>query len=173
MKMIDCDESRADEILALLNDAIVHSTALYDYHPRPASAMGDWFAAKRAGRFPIVGLLDDAADRLAGFASYGRFRGWPANKYGVEHSVYVHRDLRGQGLGERLLRALIERAQSQDYHLMVGGVDASNEASRALHRKLGFALSGTIPHAGFKFGRWLDLEFWTLLLPTPTTPVDG
>ena len=56
---------------------------------------------------------------------------------------------------------------------MVAGIDASNVASIALHSSLGFRCCGTVREAGFKFGRWLDLEFWQLILPTPTNPVDG
>ena len=44
-------------------------------------------------------------------------------------------------------------------------MDTSNQASIALHRKLGFVPAGVITQAGFKFGRWLDLAFWQLTLP--------
>lgn len=107
------------------------------------------------------------------FASYGPFRAWPAYKYSVEHSVYVQRDHRGKGLGRKVLQQLIDEAQRQDYHVMVGGIEASNAHSIALHESLGFVHAGTIRHAGFKFGRWLDLSFYQLVLPTPVHPTDG
>jgi phosphinothricin acetyltransferase len=56
---------------------------------------------------------------------------------------------------------------------LVGAIDATNAASIALHRSLGFEHSGTIRDAGFKFGRWLDLDLWQRTLPTPDRPVDG
>jgi phosphinothricin acetyltransferase len=71
------------------------------------------------------------------------------------------------------MRSLIDEAKRQNYHTMVGGVDASNLASVALHMKLGFQYAGTIKQAGFKFGRWLDLSFYQLILETPLEPVDG
>lgn len=173
MKLIDCDESRhAGAILAILNDAIVNTTAIYDYAPRPASSMPAWFAAKRAGGFPVLGIEDDAG-RLLGFASYGSFRGFAAYKYTVEHSVYVHPDHRRRGVARRLLGALIERATAQDLHLLVGALDAANTASIALHEAFGFRHSGTIAEAAYKFGRWLDLAFYQLRLPTPRDPRDG
>jgi phosphinothricin acetyltransferase len=150
----------------------VNSTAVYDYAPRPAESMAAWFAVKRAGGFPVLGLAADDGE-LLGFASYGSFRGWAAYKYTVEHSVYVHHGHRGRGIGSRLLAALIERARAQDLHLLVGGLDAANAASIALHRKLGFTHAGTIAQAGFKFGRWLDLAFYQLRLDTPQLPVEG
>ena len=173
MRLIDCTEAdHADAILAILNDAIVNSTALYDYVPRPPEAMKAWFAAKRAGGFPVVGAVDERG-ALAGFASYGTFRAFPAYKYTVEHSVYVHKDHRGQGLGKVLIGELIQRARAANLHALVGCIDASNAGSIALHKSLGFAHSGTFPQVGFKFGRWLDAAFYQLLLETPLAPVDG
>ncbi len=165
-------ERHAAATLDILNEAIVNSTALYDYQPRSSESMTGWFGAKEAGRFPVIGAEDETG-RLLGFATYGTFRNWPAYKYTVEHSVYVHRDHRGEGIGSALLRRLITLAEKQDYHVMVGGIDRSNGASVALHEKLGFEHAGTIRHAGFKFGHWLDLAFYQLVLDTPERPVDG
>lgn len=168
-----CTFSRhAAQILDILNEAILKSTALFDYQPRPPESMVAWCQAKDAGSFPVLGV-EDSDDRLLAFGTYGPFRAWPAYKYSVEHSVYVHKDHRGRGLGRAVLRLLIDEAQRQDYHMMVGGIEASNAASIALHRSLGFVHAGTVRHAGFKFGRWLDLEFYQLLLATPAHPTDG
>jgi len=171
--LVSCTFQRhAPAILAILNDAIVNTTALYDYKPRTMSSMEAWFEAKTAGGFPVLGY-ENAAGELMGFASYGTFRAWPAFKYSVEHSVYVDTRFRGLGLGEALMRALIVRATQEQVHVLVGGIDADNAGSIALHRKLGFVHAGTIRQAGFKFGRWLDLAFYQLTLDTPHQPVDG
>ena len=173
MRRVDCSlEHHGAAILAILNEAIVNSTALYDYQPRPATSMPGWFRAKAEGRYPVIGLEGDDGE-LLGFASYGGFRAWPAYKYSVEHSVYVHSAHRKQGLGLRLMQELIVAARHQGYHTLIGGIDVDNRASIALHARLGFVHAGTIRQAGFKFGRWLDLAFYQLLLPTPENPVDG
>jgi phosphinothricin acetyltransferase len=173
VQFVECThDAHAVEILAILNDAIVRSTALYDYQPRPLESMRSWFATKAAQRFPVVGAVD-AGGTLLGFASYGTFRAWPAYKYSVEHSVYVHNAHRGRGIGAALMQQLIAAARAQQYHVMVGGIDLANGASVALHEKLGFTHAGTIRQAGFKFGRWLDLAFYQLVLDTPDSPVDG
>jgi len=165
-------ERHAAAILDILNDAIVNSTALYDYKPRQMQNMVTWFEAKRAGNFPVIGI-EDAKGTLLAFGSYGTFRAFPAYKYTVEHSVYVHKDQRGQGLGPRIMQAVIEAAKTQQVHALVGAIDAANAASIALHERLGFKHVGTLPQVGFKFGRWLDLAFYQLLLETPDKPVDG
>ena len=172
MKLIHCGPKHAEGILAILNEAILSSTALYDYKPRTSEMMADWFAAKAKGNYPVIGVENDAAE-LMGFASYGAFRTWPAYKYSVEHSVYVDARFRGRGIGRLLMERLIEAAQRQDYHMMIGGIDAANQASIALHKGLGFTQCASVKQAGFKFGHWLDLEFYQLVLPTPKSPVDG
>jgi len=172
VRLIDCDRSRAPEILAILNEAIEHSTALYDYRPRTMAMMEIWFDAKEKGQYPVIGAIDDQS-RLLGFASYGPFRNWPAYKYSVEHSVYVDKDCRGRGVGTMLLEAIIARARLQQYHNVIGGIDATNGVSIALHTRFGFEFCGRVKHAGFKFGRWLDLDFYQLILDTPAQPVDG
>jgi L-amino acid N-acyltransferase len=173
MNIVACDyERHAAAILEILNDAIVDSTALFDYKPRAPETMVEWFRAKKAHRFPVLGAVaDDGA--LLGFATYGTFRAWPAYKYTIEHSVYVHRNHRRRGVARELMKRLIAAAEEQNYHVMVGGIDAANSASITLHEQLGFVHAGVIHHAGFKFGRWLDLVFYELRLRTPALPVDG
>jgi L-amino acid N-acyltransferase len=173
LKIIACNAQRhSAAILAIFNDAIANSTALYDYKPRTAESMVGWFEAKSRGNYPVIGVEDEQG-QLMGFASYGPFRAWPAYKYTLEHSVYVDARFRGQGVGRALLGAVILAAEKQDYHVMVGGIDAANAISIKLHESLGFTACGIVKHAGFKFGRWLDLAFYQLILRTPAAPVDG
>lgn len=173
MHLVQCtQEQHSGAILRLLNDAIANTTALYDYRPRSPESMGAWFDGKTEGNFPVLGMQGESG-ALLGFASYGTFRPHSAYKYTVEHSVYVDADFRRRGVAQTLIQALISTARRQDYHVMVGGIDAGNEASIGLHEKLGFTHAGTLRHAGFKFGRWLDLALYQLILDTPGTPVDS
>ena len=171
MIIVNCDESFSEPILSILNEAILTSTALYDYKPRTHDSMTAWFAAKRRGNYPVIGAASDEG-QLLGFASYGVFRAWPAYKYSVEHSVYVSSEHRGKGIGKQLLQQIIERATEQNYHVIIGGIDSQNPASRALHLSLGFEHAGTIRQVGYKFRRWLDLEFFQRILNTPDNPTE-
>jgi phosphinothricin acetyltransferase len=170
---VDCKlETHSQAILDIYNEVIANSTAVYEYRPFDRKYIEKWFADKRAGNYPVIGAVDDAGN-LLGFASYGVFRARPAYKYTVEHSVYVHKDHRGKGVGDALLVKIIEAAKRQNYHVMVGGIDTENVASIKIHEKYGFVHSGTIAQSGYKFGRWLDVAFYQLTLPTPANPVDG
>ena len=172
MRFIECTfEHHGRAVCEIFNEAIVTSTSVYDYGPRSLETIEQWFAAKAAHGYPIIAAVDDAGT-LLGFSSYGTFRAWDGYKYTVEHSVYVEKSARGRGIGEALLRRLIETAKAQDYHVMIGAIDAANDASIALHRKLGFELAGTMREVGFKFGRWLDVVFYQLTLDTPVEPTE-
>jgi L-amino acid N-acyltransferase len=103
MQIISCDESFSEQILSILNDAILNTTAIYDYQPRTLESMGAWFDAKRKDNYPVIGAVSEGGE-LLGFASYGAFRAWPAYKYSAEHSVYVATLQRGKGIGKRLLQ---------------------------------------------------------------------
>lgn len=173
MQFIQCTyEAHASAILDIFNDAIMNTTALYEYQPRDLDSMIKWFQVKQENNFPVIGALDEHGN-LLGFASYGQFRPYPANKYTVEHSVYINLPYRGRGLGRILLEQLITLASEQQYHTMIGAIDLENQSSIRLHESLGFSHSGTIRHAAFKFGNWLDLGFYQLLLDTPLNPVDA
>ena len=173
MKLLSGARQRhSNAILAIFNEAIANSTALYDYKLRTDADMQAWFDGKERRNYPVICAENDSGE-LMGFASYGQFRERPAYKYTVEHSVYVDARFRGLGVGRKLLQAIIEAAQRQDYHVLVGGIDASNAVSIKLHESLGFTSCGIVRQAGFKFGRWLDLAFYQLILRTPAAPVDG
>lgn len=166
-----CNEQQLPEILDIFNDAILYSTALYDYKTRDMKTMMNWYADKTEHNYPIVGAFDEN-NVLLGFSTYGMFRVRPAYKYTVEHSVYVRKDKRGLGLGKILLQEIIKKAQEQNFHVLVGVIDAANEVSIKLHENEGFQLNGIIKEVGFKFGEWLDAAFYQLILKTPENPVD-
>jgi L-amino acid N-acyltransferase len=154
--------SDGDAILAIVNDAILNSTAWYEYEPWDSARLTSWFDAKRAGGWPL--LVAEGDGEALGFASFGTFRDRPAYARTVEHSVYVAAAARGRGIGRRLLDALVEAARGRELHAMIGGVDAANEGSLAFHRAAGFVEAGRLREVGWKFGRWLDLIFMQKLL---------
>jgi L-amino acid N-acyltransferase len=162
--VIRCEERHLEAIRAIYNHEILHTTALYEYEPRSVETMRAWWAAKQAAGLPVLGIECEPGV-LAGFATWGPFRPFPAYGSTVEHSVYVDVRFRGRGVGRTLLAALVEEARERDLHTLVGVIDAENAASIALHRRLGFACCGTVREAGRKFGRWLDVGYWQLIFP--------
>lgn len=166
-----CTEEQLPEILAIYNEAILNSTALYEYKPRSMNIIQSWYFAKLRGNYPIWGAFNQD-ETLLGFATFGPFRNYPAYKYTVEHSIYVRSDKWGQGIGKVLLGKLIECAEDQDYHVMIAAIDALNIGSIKFHERAGFVFCGKIKDSGYKFGKWLDLAFYQLILKTPVDPVE-
>lgn len=160
-----------DEILAIYNNAIVNTTAVYDYTPHTIEERMAWYQKKVEGSFPV--LVFEEEGKILGYATYGPFRDWAAYKYSVEHSVFVQEAAKGKGIGTILLKAIIEIAREREYKTMIAGIDTTNEGSIKLHLKLGFQHAGTIHHAGYKFNRWLDLAFYQLELSGPQNPVEN
>ena len=157
-----------EALRAIYNDAVLNTTASYDYEPRSAEAQTQWFAAKQANGYPVL-VADDGSGRAVAFASYGTFRAWAGYRFTVEHSVYVHESFRRRGIASELLKSLLAHAAGQGLHLMVGAIDAANTGSIEMHRRLGFEPAGVLKEAGYKFGRWLDLAFMARRLDRPIT----
>jgi L-amino acid N-acyltransferase len=151
-----------EAMLAIYNDAILNTTAVYDYKPRTSDLQRQWFEAKQTQRLPVFVAHDRAA--IIGFGSFGPFRPWPAYQFTVENSLYVDSAYRRKGAGTALLASLVTAAQTAGYHAMVAGIDATNEASLALHRKAGFEPVAHFREVGWKFERWLDLVFMERML---------
>ncbi|HUF64780.1 MAG TPA: GNAT family N-acetyltransferase [Gemmatimonadaceae bacterium] len=156
-------------VLAIYNHAIEHTTAVFSYEPHTLEMRREWFKAKQASRNPV--LVAEHDGRIAGFATYGSFRQWPAYSHTVEHSVYTAPEFRRRGIARLLMTELIASARSNGLHAMVGGVVAENAESVRLHESLGFTEVAHFREVGWKFGRWLDLKFFELLLQP--APQDG
>jgi L-amino acid N-acyltransferase YncA len=150
------------EILAIYNEVIRNTTAVYSDAEVTLADREAWFDAKARQGFPVLVASD--ASGVLGFGTFGDFRAWPCYRHSVEHSVHVHADRRRRGIGRALVLALLDAAARSGKHVMIAGIDAENVTSIALHESLGFKVVGHFHEVGFKFGRWLDLKFLQRLI---------
>ena len=157
----DANEADLPAILAIYNDVVATSTAVYSETPVTLDDRLAWFRGRRAQGYPI--LVARGAD-VVGYASFGDFRAWPGYRFTVEHSVHVRADRRGRGIGSMLVEALIPRAAALGKHVILGGIDADNAASIRMHERLGFERTAQLKQVGRKFDRWLDLVFMQRML---------
>jgi phosphinothricin acetyltransferase len=142
-------------ILAIYNDAVLNTTAIWNETPVDLENRRAWMQARRAAGFPV--LVAEVDGRVSGYGSFGDFRPFEGYRVTVEHSLYVSSGARRRGLGAALLSALIDEARGLEKRAMIGGIDGTNEPSLALHRKFGFVEAGRLPGVGVKFGKPLDL----------------
>jgi phosphinothricin acetyltransferase len=162
MRIRDATPADLPAMLAIYNEVIATTTAIYDYTPRTIEAHQAWCETKRAQDWPV--LVADHDGAVAGYGSYGPFRPWPAYLHSVENSIYVAAEHRGRGIGSVLLPAIIAHAARRGFHTMIAGIDAANAASLRLHDKFGFRKVAQFHEVGWKFDRWLDLVFLQLML---------
>jgi len=151
----DAAEADLSIIMEIYNDAVANTTAIWNEVLVDLQNRKEWFAARKARGFPVLAAEMDG--RVVGYASYGDWRAFDGYRHTVEHSVYVHREARGGGIGRLLMQELIARAASNGVHVMIAAIESENAASIRLHEKLGFRIAGKFSEVGTKFGRWLDL----------------
>lgn len=153
--------SDAEAIAAIYNIEVLETTATFDLEVRSLEAQRRWLD-DRSGAHVV--LVAEREDSVAGFASLSPFHNRPAYKTTVESSVYVHRDHRSRGVAVTLMNELLDTARSHGFHTVIARISASQEASFALHEKLGFELVGVEREVGRKFGRWLDVAIMQVML---------
>lgn len=158
-------------ILNIFNEVVLKGTAVYCYLPESLETKVNWFNDRVNAGYPVFTAV--LSGNVIGYASYGKFHDRPAYKYSVEHSVFVDKDFRGQGVAKLLLQELIRDAVKKQYHTIIGCIDAENEASIKLHEKFGFEIVGNLKQVGYKFDRWLDMKMLQLVLNTPEDPISS
>jgi phosphinothricin acetyltransferase len=151
----------AEAIRQIYNREVETSTATFDLVPRSLGEQQAWLAA-RTGAF--VAVVAEWAGEVVGFASLSPYKERPAYRTTVEDSVYVHHAHQGRGIGRTLLTAVLDHAADQGFHAVMARIEASREASRALHAACGFGLVGVEREVGRKFNRWLDVALMQCLL---------
>jgi phosphinothricin acetyltransferase len=141
-------------------------TAIYGHHVRTGVASFETEAPAEAEmrrrRDDILGkglpyLVAERGGLLVGYAYAGTYRPRAAYRDTVENSIYLRPDTMGQGIGKRLLPALVAACEALDLRQMIAVVgDSGNHASIRLHQSCGFRLVGILESVGYKHGRWLD-----------------
>jgi L-amino acid N-acyltransferase YncA len=145
----------APALAALLNHWIERTAVTFNPVPKTPKDILDMIASKAASGHAF--LVAEAEGTLLGQASYGQFRGGVGYKTCMEHSISLLPGIHGKGLGRALMAAIEDHAREQGAHQMIAGVSGENAEGRGFHHRMGYRHIATIPQAGFKFGRYMDL----------------
>jgi phosphinothricin acetyltransferase len=148
-------------ITSIYNWAVENTTATFDINKQTEEQRKEWFD-KHTGKHPLIVALSDG--EVAGYCSLSLFREKEAYKRTAEVSVYVHPSYQKKGIGTILLSDIIERGKKLGYHAIIAGITSDNDVSMRMHQKAGFKKCGHLNEVGFKFGKWLDVVFYELLL---------
>lgn len=147
-------------MLEIYNHYVEHTHITFDTEPISLDARRDWFDSfAEAGPHRL--FVAESKGEVQGYASSGPFRTKPAYLRSVETSIYLAPEQGGAGTGRALYTHLFEALEREvSLHRAYGGVALPNEASVALHQRLGFKRIGTLREVGFKFGRYWDVAWF-------------
>ena len=151
------------QLLDIYNYEVVHGVATLDLQPKSLEEWERWFDAHNIKNHPL--LVAVKAGRVAGYASLSSYRQKEAYRSTVELSIYISPDFRRQGVATALMKAILQAARQDPLtHTVVSVITDGNEASRKLHEKFGFTYCGAIREVGLKFGAYLDILNFSLIV---------
>ena len=145
----------ATALAALLNHWIEQTAVTFNPVPKTEADIVSMIAAKGSSGHAF--LIAEEAGQIVGQASYGQFRGGQGYATCMEHSISLLPGTPRKGLGRALLTAIEGHARAAGAHQMIAGVSGENPDGQAFHARMGYSHIATIPQAGFKFGRYMDL----------------
>ena len=146
-------------LTANYNHYIVHTPVTFDVHTYEPEQRRQWFDEHApSGRHRLI-VAEEHGD-IVGYASTSRWRPKPAYDTTVESSIYVRHGAAGRGIGRALYDALFDAIATEDVHTIVAGIALPNDASVALHERVGFRQVGVFREVGFKLGRFWDVAWF-------------
>ena len=158
-------EAKKDDaaaIVAIYNHFIVNTAITFEEQAITPSDMAQRIADVQHGDLPWLVAEHDGV--VVGYAYATKWRVRHAYRYSVESTVYLAPSHAGKGIGTLLYKALLTRLSEQGCHVVIGGIAQPNPASVALHEALGFQQVAKFTEVGFKFGQWVDVGYWQLML---------
>jgi L-amino acid N-acyltransferase len=154
-------EADLPAIRAIYNHYVHTSTCTFQLEPDTEAERLAWFQ-KRSDKHP--GIVAEAAGELLGWAALSPWKERAGYAHSVEASVYIREDQQRRGIGKSLLLDLIDRARAIGHHVVIGGACTEHPGSIALQVSVGLESVAHFRETGYKFGRWLDVEYLQLIL---------
>ena len=152
----------AKSIVDIYNHYILHSHATFEIDPIDPNEMTT--RIKRVQEeFQLPWTVMEIENEIVGYAYATQWKARKAYARTTESSIYLHQKQGGNGYGKVLYSDLLEKLRQSGYHAVIGGMSMPNEASQALHERLGFRKIGEFKEVGFKFNRWIDVGYWELV----------
>lgn len=153
----------AGAMATLYNHFIEHTTATFELEAVSAEEMLVRMARVRSFNLPWLVAVSSEGE-LLGYCYATRWRDRAAYDNSVEVTVYVAGTAHRRGVGRRLYEMLFDALRALGKHAAIGGITLPNDASVALHEKMGMHKVAHFEEVGFKFGRWVDVGYWQLTL---------
>ena len=155
----------APAVADIYNHYVATTCVTFETDAVTADDMGERIAEATNARLPW--LVAESASGVVGYAYASKWKGRCAYRFSAESTVYLDSARKGKGFGKALYAALIDALRGRGLHAVIGGIALPNDASIALHERLGFEKVAQFKQVGFKQDRWIDVGYWQLLLAEP------
>ena len=152
----------AADIAAIYNYYIRETIITFETEEIDTAEMENRIKKILEAGYPFI--VHEENNKITGYAYVGKFRERSAYSESLETSIYLDINEKGRGIGRKLYKRLIELSQEAGVHVLIGVVSYPNLASQRLHESVGFEKAGVIKEAGKKFGKYIDVEFWSYIL---------
>ena len=144
-------------ILLIYNAAVREPAAAYEDVPHTLAQREEWFDYFTGRNYPI--LVADTDGVIVGWGSLGPHQERMGFRFTGAVAVYGKERSRRQGIGGRLMEALLKAGRARQLHVLLATIDAANKPSLQLHARHGFTKAGMFSEAGCKFGEWRDVVY--------------
>ena len=172
MKIRDATSADAAAIVAYWNPMIRETSITFNTRERDPEQLGQEILTRQKDGKAYLVICDGT--EVCGHATYTQLRAGPGYAFCMEHTIILAPAAQGKGAGRLLLQALEDHAQHNGIHSLIACISGENSAAISFHAHLGFRQVASIPEAGKKFGRWMDLIFMQKLLnPRPDIPMQS
>lgn len=151
----------AAAIAAIYNHAVRETTGTWDEVEHTTEQRRAWLKGLGDTECVLVAEVDGIVAGWVSLTAVNARSGW---RFTRSESVYIDPGHQGQGLGRALLAAMLMEAHARGIRSVIATISSDNERSLALHKELGFELRGTLQQVGYKFGRWLDVNYLQAML---------
>jgi L-amino acid N-acyltransferase len=141
-------------ITEIYNEAILTTTATFDIKPKTVASQRNWFK-DHGKRNPVLVAVVDG--KVVGWVSLSEYSARCAYADTVELSLYIKEVFRNQGVGKRLMTAVLAEGQKAGLHSIISRIAGGNDISIHLHKQFGFQDVGVMKEVGNKFGKLLDV----------------
>lgn len=150
------------EILEIYNQGIEDGLATFEEDLKDENYINNWFSLHSGRHCAFVATNEQG--EIMGWASINPYNSRAAYDGVGEISIYIHREFRGQGIGQQLLNVLEEEAKSQDFYKLVLSTFPINTLGQGLYRKLNYREVGLFKNQGRLRGQFVDVMIMEKLL---------
>ncbi len=158
------EEADAKAINWVYNHYVRTSTCTWHLTEETEEGRIHWLKGRSRAHPVLVVEVEGQVVGWGSLSSYNSRQGWSAT---VEDSIFIHHEYHGQGLGKRLLRELLTRAEALGHKSVIARISGEQTASLKLHETCGFAHAGLLRGVGHKFGQDLDCAYMLKSLRKP------